>query len=71
MTFVRGAITEGPSVDFKSRLELKEDRAKALFTVGAFLNANSAYVYVGVREGKNHVFERLEPYDGDADEKRR
>jgi hypothetical protein len=68
-----GAITEGQTVDFKSRIDLKEDRSKALLiqSVVGFLNANAAHVYVGVREGKDHRFERFEPYDGDADERRR
>lgn len=68
-----GAITEGQAVDFKSRVDLKEERSKTLLiqAVVAFLNANAAHVYVGVREGKDHRFERFEPYDGDFDERRR
>lgn len=60
-----GEITEGQTVDFKSRIDLKDlrDKETLLRTVVAFLNRNAAHIYVGVREGKKHLFERFEPYE--------
>lgn len=66
----QGVIVEGQTVDFKSRIDLKDNTSKVLIIQAAvaFLNANAASIYVGVREAKKHGFERFEPYDGDADE---
>jgi len=63
-------IDEGQSVDFKSRVDLKNPESKSTLIQAtvAFLNANAAHLYVGVREGKDKTFERFEPYTGSADE---
>ncbi|MGV1793554.1 AlbA family DNA-binding domain-containing protein [Rhizobium sp. A37_96] len=63
-----GAVVEGQHYEFKSRLNLEEQRGKSNFIddVVAFLNAGPGYLVVGVHEKKG-AFERFEPMDGDRD----